>query len=97
MAKECWLTTKDNPYDPFEEPEQWRRYDSVDNDYCTGSYIARIALLSDSMTEAEEAVEIERAVNEIPVVKRIVGIYSITYSTVHILTARRSCSISIAQ
>ena len=65
MAKECWLTTKDNPYDPFEEPEQWRRYDSVDNDYCTGSYIARIALLSDSMTEAEEAVEIERAVNEI--------------------------------
>lgn len=65
MAKECWLTTKDNPYDPFKEPEKWRRYDCVDNDYCTNAYIARIALLSESMTEAEEAAEIERAVNEI--------------------------------
>lgn len=64
MAKECWLTTKDNPYDPFDQLDLWLQYD-LDNDHCTNSYISRIALTSDSMTDDEIDREIERAIDEI--------------------------------
>lgn len=63
--RECWLTTIDNPFDPFEESENWRNFDQVENSYATNSYIMRIALISDLMTEEEVLEEIERACDEI--------------------------------
>lgn len=65
MNREVWLTTVDNPYDPFSEREEWFMFDSVVMGYNTSAYIARIALVSDSMTDAEISSEIERAVDQI--------------------------------
>ena len=64
MSNDCRLTTFDNPYDPFEQFSLWFLFD-VEKGYNTCSYLARIAKLSDDMTEKEESEEIERAIDEI--------------------------------
>ena len=64
MYNSCSLTTFDNPFDPFEEFTSWFLYD-VEKGYNTCSYLARIAKLSDDMTEKEVDEEIERAIDEI--------------------------------
>ena len=62
--KECMLTTFDNPFDPFEQFTSWFLFD-VEKGYNTCSYIARIANLSDEMSQIEKDREIERAIDEI--------------------------------
>ena len=64
MPKECKLSTIDNPFDPFEQFDDWLRFDE-DKGYNCCSYLARIAKLTDDMTPNEEDVEIERAIDEI--------------------------------
>ena len=64
MAKECMLTTLDNPFDPFEQFIPWFMFD-VEKGYYTSSYLARIVNLTDDMTQKEENEEIERAIDEI--------------------------------
>lgn len=63
MAK-CMLTTFDNPYDPFEQFDSWYMFDQ-DKGYNTCSYLARIARTSDQLSEEENELEIERAIDEI--------------------------------
>lgn len=58
------LTTVDNPYDYFEQFTSWFMFD-VEKGYNTCSYLARIAKLTDDMTQKEEDEEIERAIDEI--------------------------------
>ena len=58
------LTTFDNPFDPFEEFDQWYRFD-VDHGYNSSSYLARIARTSDQFSDFENNREIERAIDEI--------------------------------
>lgn len=62
--KECMLTTFDNPFDPFEQFTSWFLFD-VEKGYNTCSYLARIAKLSDDMSQPEKDKEIERAIDEI--------------------------------
>lgn len=64
MRNECMLTTIDNPYNPFEQFILWRLFD-LEQGYNTCEYLARIAQLSDDMSEKEVDDEIERAIDEI--------------------------------
>lgn len=61
---ECMLTTVDNPYDPFDQYDDWLRFD-LEAGYSTNSYLARIAMLSESLSDKETSDEIERAIDEI--------------------------------
>jgi hypothetical protein len=58
------LTTFDNPFDPFEQFQSWFLFD-VEKGYNSCSYLARIAKLSDDLSQNEIDEEIERAIDEI--------------------------------
>ena len=60
----CAITTFDNPYDPFEQFDDWYRFD-FDKGYNTCSYLDRIARTSNQLTDSENDAEIERAIDEI--------------------------------
>jgi hypothetical protein len=61
---DCMLTTFDNPFDPFEQFNLWFMFD-IEKGYNSCGYLARIAKVSDSMSQIEEEIEIERAIDEI--------------------------------
>ena len=64
MENNCMLTTFDNPFDPFEQFTSWFMFD-VEKGYNSCSYLARIAKLTDDMTDQEVSDEVERAIDEI--------------------------------
>lgn len=67
------LTTTDNPYNPFTHYDEWRAYDEA-HGYYTSSYLARIVRTSDSLSEADQSLAIDQAVDEI-VQENVLGIY----------------------
>lgn len=64
MVTKCALTTFDNPFDPFEQFTSWFLFDE-EKGYHSTAYLGRIARTSDQLSEEENEVEIERAINEI--------------------------------
>ncbi len=60
----CMLTTSDNPFNPYEDFTSWFLFD-VEKGYNTCSYLARIARTSNQLSDKENNVEIERAIDEI--------------------------------
>lgn len=64
MENDYMLTTFDNPYNPYDHFDEWLMFDN-EKGYNTCSYLARIANLSDDMTQKEEEDEIQRAIDEI--------------------------------
>lgn len=62
--RRVWITTTDNPYDPFDNYDLWKRYDE-NSGYFSESYVARIARVSDDMTEQEFEDAVEEAIDEI--------------------------------
>ena len=63
MAK-CRLTTFDNPFDPFEQFTSWLLFDN-EKGYNSCAYLDRIAKTSEQLSEEENDLEIERAIDEI--------------------------------
>lgn len=64
MNGDCALTTFDNPFDPFTQFDSWFLFDT-EKGYYSCSRLARVAKLSDDMSEQETNDEIERAIDEI--------------------------------
>lgn len=65
MTSTPMLTTIDNPYDPFEDFTSWFLFDAVEKQYNTCGYLARIARTSNQLSDEENNLEIERAINRI--------------------------------
>ena len=64
MANNCMLSTIDNPFNPFEDFRNWFLFD-IEKGYYSCSRVARVARLSNEMTQSETDTEIERAIDEI--------------------------------
>ena len=67
------LTTVDNPFDPFTQFDEWYQYDRAAG-YNTSEYLARVAMMSDEMSEKDQDLELESAIDEI-VEENITGLY----------------------
>ena len=61
---EHMLTTIDNPYDPFTQFDEWYEFD-VAAGYNTTSFLARIVKTSTELSEADQSLAIEDAIDEI--------------------------------
>ena len=58
------ITTIDNPYDPFDQWEEWYNYD-LKKGYHTCEYLDRVSYTSFGMSDEQNHREIERAIDEI--------------------------------
>lgn len=70
---ESMLTTTDNPFSPFDEFEAWFAYD-VRSGYHTPSYLARVLVSSIELSQADQAMAMEEAIDLI-VKENPLGIY----------------------
>ena len=64
MAKQCMLTTIDNPFNPFEDFDSWFLFD-MEKGYNSCGRLMRVANIPDDLTESEEDGGIESAVDTI--------------------------------
>lgn len=71
--RESMLTTVDNPYDPFDQYDDWFAWDQRQG-YHTPGFLARITVISDEMSEADQNLAIESAIDEI-VRENVTGMY----------------------
>lgn len=67
------LTTTDNPFDPFTEWDSWKRFDE-EKGYNTCGYLARVAIVSNEISEADYEVAVRNAIDEICELN-LLGIY----------------------
>lgn len=58
------LTTVDNPWNPFTNYDEWYQWDH-DHGYDTPGFLARIAKISDDLSDADNDLAIEQAIDEI--------------------------------
>lgn len=61
MNKQLWITTEDNPFDPFTQMDRWMNYD-YQMGYDTCGKLARLAHCSNNLTQAENDTRINEAV-----------------------------------
>lgn len=70
---ENMLTTVDNPFNPFTHFDEWFAYDEAAG-HKTTAFLARVVKTSDEMSEADQSLAIEQAINEI-VRENVTGLY----------------------
>lgn len=58
------LTTVDNPFSPFTQFEEWNAYDQMKG-YNTLAFLARVRLSSEDLSDAEQQMANESAIDEI--------------------------------
>lgn len=74
MAKEkSMLSTKDNPYSPFTQYEEWESFDRIMG-YNTPAYLARVAITSDELSDEDQEASIGEAIDSI-ISLDLLGIY----------------------
>ena len=61
---EYMLTTVDNPYDPFTQYKDWFAWDARAG-YNTPGALARQAITSDDLSEADQTSAIQQAIDEL--------------------------------
>lgn len=63
---DCMLSTVDNPFDPYDEKQyaDWKRFDE-EHGYYSESLLARVCISSESISEEENAIAIEQAIDSI--------------------------------
>lgn len=62
MAKQYAITTFDNPWNPFTHFDEWLAFDN-EHEYNTLNKLSRIANLSSDLTDEEEKIETEKAID----------------------------------
>ena len=77
MINDVMLTTVDNPFDPFTQFDEWNSFD-VGKGYFTCSYLARFAYTSSDLSDSDQMLAVESAIDEI-VSKNPLGIYKKVY------------------
>lgn len=70
---QAMLTTFDNPHDPFSDYDSWYRWDEQAG-YHTPSFLARIVKVSTELSEPDQVLAIEQAIDEI-VKENVTGMY----------------------
>lgn len=63
-GEEYMLTTLDNPFDPFTQWDEWYAWDNRAG-YCTPGLLARIARSSDDLSELDQHLVLQIAIDEI--------------------------------
>jgi hypothetical protein len=71
--EQSMATTVDNPYDPFTSFDEWLAFDEA-HGYFTMNLIARVLVTSEELSEADQEMAIEDAVNEV-VQNNVIGLY----------------------
>jgi len=61
---EYMLTTVDNPFDPFTQFDEWLTYD-IQMGYNTTAFLARVANVSNELSEPDQQLAIQLAIEEI--------------------------------
>lgn len=70
---EYMLTTVDNPFNPFHQFKEWLTWDTRAGYYTLG-YLARIAHVSDDLSEADYSRAIDDAIDEI-ITENVYGVH----------------------
>lgn len=64
MPKDIFITTYDNPFDYFKQFDEWLNYDHLMG-YNTLEYLGRIVKSAPDLSEEEDFLETERAIDSI--------------------------------
>jgi hypothetical protein len=67
------LTTIDNPYNPFTHFDEWMEFDESSGYFTTG-YLARLTITSNELSDLDQDLAIEAAIDEI-VRENVNGMY----------------------
>ncbi|HMT88052.1 MAG TPA: hypothetical protein PKC73_00330 [Dermatophilaceae bacterium] len=63
-TEEFMLSTIDNPYNPFDHYDEWLVYDET-HGYYSNSLLGRILITSEELSQADQDLDVERAIDEI--------------------------------
>ena len=79
MDVQHMLTTTDNPYNPFTDWDAWYTWDKQAG-YDSPSFLARIVVSSDDLSDEDQSLAIEAAIDEI-IKENVTGRYKKVSST----------------
>lgn len=72
-AVESMLSTIDNPFNPYTQYEEWLVFDEA-HGYYTSEFLGRIVKTSDELSDTDQSLAIEAAIDEI-VEENVLGLY----------------------